>query len=201
MLREALEATHACYVFHATGAGGQSMEKLSDSGLLAALIDITTTEVPDHLFGGVFPCTQDRFGAAIRTRLPYVGSVGAVDMVNFGGMETVPAHFADRLLYVHNPQVTLMRTTAEENRAIGEFIVARLNRMEGKVRFLLPLGGVSAIDVPGKPFHDPVANAALFETIRAGFAATPHRRLVEVEAAINERAFADAVLAAFQEIA
>jgi len=200
MLRAALEATHECYVFHATGAGGQSMEKLADSGLLEALIDVTTTEVPDHLFGGVFPCTEDRFGAAIRTRLPYIGSVGAVDMVNFGAKETVPAQFADRRLYVHNPQVTLMRTTPDENRAIGQFIVARLNRMEGPVRFLLPLGGVSAIDVPGMPFHDPAADAALFDTIRAGFIATANRRLIEVPAAINERAFADAVLLAFREI-
>lgn len=201
MLREALEPTHECYVFHATGAGGQSMEKLADSGLVTALLDITTTEVPDLLMGGVFPCTEDRFGAAIRTRLPYVGSVGAVDMVNFGARETVPTRFAERNLYVHNSQVTLMRTTPGENRAIGEFIVARLNRMEGPVRFLLPLGGVSAIDVPGMPFHDPAADAALFDTIRAGFEAAPNRRLIEVDAAINDRAFADAALAAFKEIA
>lgn len=201
MLREALDEAHECYVFHATGAGGQSMEKLLDSGLLAGLIDITTTEVPDFLMGGVFPCTEDRFGAVIRTKLPYVGSVGAVDMVNFGAKDTVPAQFAGRNLYVHNPQVTLMRTTVEENRAIGEFIVSRLNRMEGPVRFLLPLGGVSAIDVPGMPFHDPAADAALFETIRAGFVPSPNRRLIEVNAAINERAFVDAVLTAHQEIA
>jgi uncharacterized protein (UPF0261 family) len=200
MLREALEREYECYVFHATGAGGQSMEKLADSGLVAALIDITTTEVPDHLFGGVFPCTEDRFGAAIRTRLPYVGSVGAVDMVNFGAKDTVPARYAGRNLYVHNPQVTLMRTTPEENRAIGRFIAERLNRMEGPVRFLLPLGGVSAIDVPGMPFHDPAADAALFETIRGGFAPAPNRKLIEVEAPINDRAFVDAVLTAFREI-
>jgi len=201
MLREALEATHECYVFHATGAGGQSMEKLADSGLLAGLFDITTTEVPDFLMGGVFPCTEDRFGATIRTRLPYIGSVGAVDMVNFGAKETVPAQFANRNLYVHNPQVTLMRTTPEENRAIGDFIVARLNRMTGPTRFLLPLGGVSAIDVPGMPFHDPAADAALFETIRAGFVPAPDRKLIEVDAAINDRAFVDALLTAYREIA
>jgi uncharacterized protein (UPF0261 family) len=201
MLREAMDATHECYVFHATGAGGRSMEKLADSGLVSALIDLTTTEVPDFLVGGVFPCDADRFGAAIRTRLPYVGSVGAVDMVNFGAKDTVPSQFQSRNLYVHNPQVTLMRTTPEENREIGRFIVERLNRMEGPVRFLLPLGGVSAIDVPGMPFHDPVADAALFDTIRSGFVAAPNRRLIEVQAAINDRAFADAALAAFREIA
>ena len=200
MLREALEPTHEVYVFHATGAGGRSMEKLADSGLVSALIDITTTEVPDFLVGGVFPCDADRFGAAIRTRLPYVGSVGAVDMVNFGAKETVPPQFAGRTLYVHNPQVTLMRTTPDENRAIGRFIVERLNRMQGPVRFLLPLGGVSAIAVPGMPFHDPAADTALFETIRAGFVPAPNRTLIEVPAAINDRAFADAVLAALREI-
>ncbi|NGM19760.1 UPF0261 family protein [Roseomonas stagni] len=200
-LREALEPSHECYVFHATGAGGRSMEKLADSGLVSALIDITTTEVPDFLVGGVFPCDADRFGAPIRTRLPYIGSVGAVDMVNFGAKETVPPQFAGRNLYVHNPQVTLMRTTAAENVEIGRFIVERLNRMEGPVRFLLPLGGVSAIDVPGMPFHDPAADAALFDTIRAGFVPAPHRRLIEVEAAINDPAFVQAVLAAFREIA
>jgi uncharacterized protein (UPF0261 family) len=187
-------------VFHATGTGGQSMEKLADSGLVRALIDLTTTEVPDFLVGGVFPCTEDRFGAAIRTKLPYVGSVGAVDMVNFGAKESVPAAFAQRKLYVHNPQVTLMRTTPAENRAVGEWIVARLNRMDGPVRFLLPLGGVSAIDVPGMPFHDPEADAALFAAIRQNFVAAPNRKLIEVEAAINDRAFADAVLSAFREI-
>ncbi len=201
MLREALDATHECYVFHATGAGGRSMEKLADSGLVTALLDITTTEVPDFLVGGVFPCDADRFGAAIRTRMPYVGSVGAVDMVNFGARDSVPPRFADRTLYVHNPQVTLMRTTPAENAEIGRFIVDRLNRMEGPVRFLLPLGGVSAIDVPGMPFHDPDADAALFAVIRDGFQPAPNRRLIEVPAAINDRAFVDATLAAFREIA
>ncbi|WP_203077007.1 Tm-1-like ATP-binding domain-containing protein [Falsiroseomonas ponticola] len=200
-LRAALEPTHECYVFHATGAGGRSMEKLADSGLVSALIDITTTEVPDFLVGGVFPCDADRFGAPIRTRLPYVGSVGAVDMVNFGAKETVPPQFAGRNLYVHNPQVTLMRTRPAENAEIGRFIVERLNAMEGPVRFLLPLGGVSAIDVPGMPFHDPAADAALFDTIRAGFVPAPNRRLIEVQAAINDPAFVEAVLAAFREIA
>lgn len=201
MLRKALEDRYECYVFHATGAGGHSMEKLADSGLVSALLDVTTTEVPDFLVGGVFPCTEDRFGSVIRTRIPYVGSVGAVDMVNFGAKETVPAQFAKRNLYVHNPQVTLMRTTPEENKRIAEFIADRLNRMEGPVRFLLPLGGVSLIDAPGKPFHDPAANAALFDTIRALFKPAPNRKLIEVDAAINDRAFADAALAAFREIA
>lgn len=199
-VREAMEKTHEVYVFHATGVGGRSMEKLADSGLVAGLIDATTTEVPDLLFGGVFPATQDRFGVVIRTRLPYVGSVGAVDMVNFGARDTVPEQFRDRTLHVHNAQVTLMRTTPEENRQIGEFIVERLNRMEGPVRFLLPLRGVSAIDAPGQPFHDPQADEALFSTIRAGWRGAGNRRLVEIDAHVNDPAFAAALVENFHAI-
>lgn len=200
MVREAMEQTHEVYTFHATGTGGQSMEKLADSGLVAGLIDVTTTEVPDLLVGGVFPATEDRFGSVIRTRLPYVGSVGAVDMVNFGARETVPTPFHDRKLHVHNAQVTLMRTTPDENRRVGEFIVSRLNRMEGPVRFLLPLRGVSAIDAPGQPFHDPQADAALFDAIRSGWQAAPNRKLVELELHINDPEFAAALVANFHEL-
>lgn len=200
-VRKALEASSDTYVFHATGVGGQTMEKLLDSGLLQSIIDITTTEVADLLVGGVFAATEDRFGATIRTGRPYVGSVGAVDMVNFGAPETVPAEFRARNLYAHNPQVTLMRTTPEENRRIGQFIVERLNRMQGPVRFLLPLRGVSAIDAPGQPFHDPAADAALFDAIRHGWQAAPNRQLVECDAHVNDAAFAQALVAAHLEIA
>ncbi|HEV2514445.1 MAG TPA: Tm-1-like ATP-binding domain-containing protein [Devosia sp.] len=200
MVREAMEATHEVYTFHATGTGGQSMEKLADSGLVAGLIDVTTTEVPDLLVGGVFPATEDRFGAVIRTGLPYVGSVGAVDMVNFGAEETVPSQFQDRRLHVHNAQVTLMRTTPDENRRTAEFIVSRLNRMEGPVRFLLPLRGVSAIDAPDQPFHDPTADRVLFDTIRSGWQAAPNRKLVELDLHINDPEFAAALVANFHEL-
>jgi uncharacterized protein (UPF0261 family) len=199
-VREKLDAEYDAYVFHATGTGGQSMEKLAESGLVQGVLDLTTTEVPDHLFGGVFPCTEDRFGAIIRTKLPYVGSLGAIDMVNFGAKETVPSRFAQRNLYVHNAQVTLMRTTPEENKAIGEWIVARLNRMEGPVRFLLPLGGVSAIDAPNMPFHDPAASAAAFDAIRAGWKKAPNRKLVEVDANINDPKFAAEAVKSFKAI-
>lgn len=199
-IRQKIEDTCECFVFHATGTGGQCLEKLIDSGLITATLDITTTEVADHLFGGVLPCTDDRFGAIIRTRILYVGSVGACDMINFGGRETVPPQHAGRNLYVHNAQVTLMRTTPDENRAIGQWIVTRLNRMQGPVRFLLPLQGVSAIDAPGKPFHDPAANAALFEAIRESWVAAPNRKLIEVDAHINDPAFADAAVTAFHDI-
>jgi len=199
-VRELMEGTHEVFTFHATGTGGQSMEKLLDSRLIGGLIDVTTTEVADLLVGGVFPATEDRFGATIRTRLPYVGSLGAVDMVNFGAPDTIPPQFAKRKLHVHNAQVTLMRTTPDESRRIGELIVARLNRMEGPVRFLLPLGGVSAIDAPGQPFHDAEADRVLFETIRTGWRDAPSRRLVELEQHINDPAFADALVANFLEI-
>jgi uncharacterized protein (UPF0261 family) len=199
-IRAALEPTHECTVFHATGTGGQSMEKLVESGLVGAAIDITTTEVADYLVGGVFPCTADRFGASIRTGKPYVGSVGALDMVNFGARDSVPARFAGRQFHVHNAQVTLMRTTPEENAAFGGWIGERLNRMEGPVRFLLPLRGVSAIDAPGLPFHDPQADAALFDALRATVVAGPNRRLIEVDAGINDPAFAAAVVEAFRSI-
>ncbi|MEI2385205.1 Tm-1-like ATP-binding domain-containing protein [Breoghania sp. JC706] len=198
--RKKLEDRFDVAVFHATGIGGQSMEKLAESGFLRGMLDVTTTEVADHLVGGVFPCTDDRFGAAIRTRLPYVGSVGAVDMVNFGAMETVPKEFRNRNLHVHNAQVTLMRTTPEENRAIGKFIVERVNRMEGPVRFFLPLKGVSIIDAPGMPFHDPEADAALFETIRAEWIDAPNRKLIELDNNINDQAFSDAIAETFLEL-
>ncbi|MFL5337231.1 MAG: Tm-1-like ATP-binding domain-containing protein [Geminicoccaceae bacterium] len=196
----ALAADYDCLVFHATGTGGRSMEKLVDSGLLAAVIDVTTTEVADLLFGGVFPCSDDRLGAIARTGVPYVGSVGAVDMVNFGPLETVPERFKGRKLYVHNPQVTLMRTTAEENTAVGRWIGERLNACEGEVRFLLPEGGVSLIDVPGQPFHDPDADAALFEAIEATVMPTERRRVVRLPHALNEPAFAVALVEAFHEV-
>ncbi len=196
----ALEAEHDCLVFHATGTGGRSMEKLVDSGLVAGVVDVTTTEVADFLIGGVFPCTEDRFGAIARTGVPYVGSVGAVDMVNFGALASVPERFKGRNLYVHNPQVTLMRTTPGENAQIGRWIGERLNACEGQVRFLLPEGGVSLIDAPGKPFHDPAADEALFAAIEATVHRTPRRRVARLPHALNDPAFAAALVAAFREV-
>lgn len=187
-----------CLVFHATGVGGQSMEKLVDSGLLAAAIDITTTEVCDLLMGGVFPATQDRLGAFVRARLPYVGSVGALDMVNFGPRDTVPPAYAGRRLQVHNPQVTLMRTTVAENDAMGRWIGERLNRMDGPVRFFLPEGGISALDAPGQPFHDPEADAALFRALEQTVRQTTNRQLIRSKRHINDPEFSSAVVAAFR---
>ena len=195
-----LEDRYDCLVFHATGTGGRSMEKLADSGMLAAAVDLTTTEVCDLMMGGVFPATEDRFGAFIRSRLPYVGSVGALDMVNFGPRDTVPEHYRSRVFVEHNPQVTLMRTTPEENARMGTWIAERLNRMAGPVRFLIPEGGVSALDAPGQPFHAPEADAALFDAIAGTLRETPTRRLIRLPHHINDPAFARAAAAALEEI-
>jgi uncharacterized protein (UPF0261 family)/ABC-type branched-subunit amino acid transport system ATPase component len=189
-----------CLVFHMTGIGGQAMEKLIDTGQAAGVIDLTTTEVCDHLFGGVFPCTDDRFGAPARTRLPYIGSVGALDMVNFGPPETMPDRYKGRLIYRHNPQVTLMRTTVEENAQMGRWIGERLNRMEGQVRFFLPEGGVSALDAPGKPFDDPAARRALFAALEGTVRQTASRQIIRLPHHINDPAFAAAVVAAFRTL-
>ena len=195
-----LEDRYDCLVFHATGTGGRSMEKLADSGMLAAAVDLTTTEVCDLMMGGVFPATEDRFGAFIRSRLPYVGSVGALDMVNFGPRNTVPDRYRDRIFVEHNPQVTLMRTTPEENARMGAWIAERLNGMAGPVRFLIPEGGVSALDAPGQPFHAPDADAALFGAIAGTLQETPTRRLVRLPHHINDPAFARAIADALDEI-
>ena len=199
-IRRRLEPATESFVFHATGTGGQSFEKLAESGFFDGVLDITTTEVTDYLVGGVLPCTADRFGAFIRRPIPYVGSVGACDMVNFGPRETVPAKFAGRKFHVHNAHVTLMRTTPEENAKIGAFIVERLNQMSGSVCFLLPLKGVSAIDAEGQPFHDPAADAALFDAIRGGWVKAKHRKLIELDLNINDPAFAAAAVKAFKDI-
>ncbi len=199
-IRKGLEPGHECFVFHATGTGGQSFEKLAESGFFKGVFDITTTEVADYLFGGILPCTEDRFGAFIRNAIPYVGSVGAVDMINFGAAATVPTKFSGRKSLAHNEHVTLVRTTSDENRMIGEFIVARLNQMKGPVRFLLPLKGVSALDAQGQPFHDHAADTALFDAIRRGWKTQVNHKLLEIDCHINDVLCAKAALKAFNEI-
>ncbi|TIP85185.1 MAG: UPF0261 family protein [Mesorhizobium sp.] len=200
-IAEQLRSTYDCMVFHATGTGGRSMEKLADSGLLSGVIDITTTEVCDLLFGGVLPATEDRFGAIARTKLPYVGSVGALDMVNFWAPPTVPQRYSGRLFYEHNPNVTLMRTTPDESRKIGEWIGARLSLCEGPVRFLIPEKGVSALDIEGGAFFDPEADAALFEAIERTIMPDNTRRVTRLPLHINDPEFAKAAVAAFLDIA
>lgn len=189
-----------CLVFHATGVGGRSMEKLVESGQLAGVIDLTTTEICDLLMGGVFPATEDRFGAIIRSRIPYVGSVGALDMVNFGAPDTVPERYRGRKFHVHNPQVTLMRTTADENERIGRWIGDKLNQMDGPVRFFLPEGGVSTLDAAGQSFWDPEADAALFRAIERTVRQTSNRQLIRVRKNINDPEFAATIVSAFRTL-
>ena len=196
-----LEERFECLIFHATGVGGRSMEKLLDSGQLAGLLDVTTTEICDMMMGGVFAADEDRFGAAIRTRAPYVGACGALDMVNFGPRDSVPEQYRGRNLYEHNPQVTLMRTTAEENARMGRWIGERLNRMDGPVRFFLPEGGVSMLDAPGQPFHDREADAALFEALEQTVRQTGSRQLLRLPLHLNDPAFSDTLAAAFETLA
>ncbi|MEL6646959.1 MAG: ABC transporter permease [Pseudomonadota bacterium] len=196
-----MEADYECLVFHATGVGGRSMEKLADNGYLQGVLDLTTTEICDMMLGGVFPANEDRFGAFIRNPIPYVGSVGALDMCNWGAPPTIPEKYQHRQFYEHNPQVTLMRTTAEENTRFGHWIAERLNQMPGPVRFLLPLKGVSALDAEGQPFDNPLARQSLYDALRSTFRATDTHKLIDLDCHINDPAFADAALAAFHDIA
>jgi uncharacterized protein (UPF0261 family) len=195
-----LAEDYDCLVFHATGTGGQSMEKLADSGLLAGVIDVSTTEIADEVVGGVLSAGPARLDVFARHAIPWVGSVGALDMVNFGARDTVPERFRGRRLYQHNPNVTLMRTTAQECEAIGAFLATKLNAMRGPVRLLIPDGGVSAIDRPGQPFHDPDADRALFSTLEQQFRPGGDRKLVRLAHHINDEAFADALVAAWREV-
>ena len=193
-IRERLErAGFDVIVFHATGTGGRAMEGLVDDGFFAGVADVTTTEWCDEVVGGVLSAGPDRLGAAARAGIPQVVSVGALDMVNFGPIETVPERFNDRTLYRHNDAVTLMRTTPEECAEIARRIATQLNRATGPVVVVLPQRGVSAIDAVGKPFHDPDADRALFDTLRALL--TPAVRVIEIDAHINDPAFADVVTA------
>jgi uncharacterized protein (UPF0261 family) len=196
-----LKDDYDCLVFHATGTGGRAMEKLADSGMLTGVIDATTTEICDLLFGGVLSAGDDRLGAIARTGIPYVGSVGALDMVNFWAVDTVPERYRGRNLHRHNPNVTLMRTTAEENATMGAWLAERLNRCAGPVRFLIPELGVSALDAPGQPFHDPAADAALFSALTRDFNQTETRRLIRLPLHINDPAFSAALVDNFRSIA
>jgi uncharacterized protein (UPF0261 family) len=185
-------------IFHATGAGGQAMEQLIRDGVISGVLDITTTELADELVGGVLSAGPHRLEAAGRLGIPQVISTGALDMVNFGALDTVPEKFRARNLYQHNPAVTLMRTTREENAQLGEILATKANAAAGPVTIVLPLGGVSAIDAAGEPFHDPDADAALVDAIRCNLDAKV--KLVEVDAHINDPEFAARLAAEFFEI-
>jgi uncharacterized protein (UPF0261 family) len=196
----ALQGEFECLVFHATGSGGQSLEKLADDGHLAAMVDLTTTEIADLLCGGVLSAGEDRMGAPTRRALPYVGSCGALDMINFWARASVPRELEDRPIHPHNDNVTLVRTTPQDGERIGRWMAERLNRMPGPVRFLIPEGGVSALDAPGHPFWWPQADAALFDAIERHTEQGPQRRVLRVPAHINDASFISAVVAAVRSV-
>jgi uncharacterized protein (UPF0261 family) len=185
-------------VFHATGTGGRAMESLIESGFIDAVADITTTEWADELVGGVLSAGPTRLDAAAKRGIPQVVSVGALDMVNFGPMDTVPEKFRSRKLHVHNPTVTLMRTTVEENHKLGEIIAKKLNQAKGPVIVFLPLKGVSGIDKEGMPFYDPEADAALFESLKQNL--RPDIEVRELDYHINDPEFAEAMANALLQL-
>ena len=185
------ELGYEVLVFHATGTGGQSMEALMRSGFITASLDATTTELADELVGGVLSAGPDRLEAAGALGIPQVVSLGALDMVNFGPFESVPAEFRDRLLYKHNPTVTLMRTTPEECAALGRTIARKLNEARGPLTVFVPLKGVSLIATEGQVFHDPAADEALFGTLRENL--DPEVDLRELDLDVNDPEFAHAL--------
>jgi uncharacterized protein (UPF0261 family) len=189
--RKILEAAgYEVIVFAATGAGGRTMESLIETGLVAGVLDVTTTEWADELVGGVLSAGPTRLEAAASLGVAAVISTGCLDMVNFGAPETVPAKFAGRKFYQHNPQVTLMRTTPDECARLGAILAGKINPSIGPVTVLLPLRGGSVISAPGGPFHDPVADRELYTALKAGL--RPNIPVVELDCAINEPAFAEA---------
>lgn len=188
--REYLEAQgYEVLVFHATGTGGMAMEALIDAGFIKGVLDVTTTEWADELVGGVLAAGPHRLEAAAKAGIPQVVSVGALDMVNFGPMDTVPEKFKARIFYPHNPTVTLMRTTKEECIELGKIISGKINAAKGPAALFLPLKGVSMIDVEGKPFYGPEEDAALFDTLRRTI--DPAKvELIEMDTDINADEFA-----------
>jgi uncharacterized protein (UPF0261 family) len=200
-VRKTLESRgYDCLVFHATGSGDRAMENLVRSGLIQGVIDVTTTAVADEVVGGVLACGPHRFDAILEARIPYVLSVGALDMVNFGAKETVPPKFADRKLHVHNAQVTLMRTTPDENRRCARWIASKLNHSTAPLTLMIPEHGVSAIDVDGQPFHDPAANAALFDEVVWSIEPRDHRVVKRLPFHINDPEFAEALVDEFEAL-
>lgn len=200
-VRETLENDgYDCLVFHATGTGGRAMENLVESGFIEGVLDISTTEVADQVVGGVFPGGAARFDRLVESRVPLVLSVGALDMVNFGGVDSVPERFRDRNLHVHNAQVTLMRTSVDENRQIAQWIAGKLNRSDAPFTLLIPEGGVSMLDAPGQPFHDPDANATLFGELEDQISPGVGRRVIRLPHHINDPPFAEALVDHFREL-
>lgn len=182
------DAEYDVLVFHATGTGGRSMEELVKAGMLDGVLDLTTTELADELVGGVFSAGEERLTVAGKAGLPQVVSLGALDMVNFGAMDTVPAQFRNRNLYKHNPTTTLMRTTPEECRELGRRVATRLNEANGPLTVFVPLKGISMIATEGGPFYDPEADEVLIASLQEHLKEGIDLRLIEKD--INDECFA-----------
>ena len=188
------QAGYEALVFHATGTGGRAMEALIASGLVAGVLDVTTTELADELVGGVLSAGPERLDAAAKHGVPAIVAPGCLDMVNFGEQASVPESFADRHFYVHNPQVTLMRTTADESAALGRLVAAKLNASRGPVTVLIPRRGISVISAAGGPFHDAAADAALFSALETSL--QPDIPRIALDCDINDPVFARACVEA-----
>lgn len=191
---------YECQVFHANGPGGRALEAIAQAGLLQGMVDITTTEAADHLLGGVCTAGPERFDVVAKTGIPWIGSCGALDMVNFWAPDTIPPRYQGRLFHAHNANVTLMRTTAADLEQIAAWIAIKLNASAGPVRLLLPEGGTSALDAPGQKFHDPAANAVLFAAFERQFSQTDTHRLLRVPYHINDPEFVRVVEAHVREL-
>ncbi|KAJ4822963.1 ToMV susceptible protein tm-1(GCR26) [Turnera subulata] len=187
-------------VFHATGVGGKAMESLVREGFIKGVLDITTTEVADYVVGGVMACDSSRFDAMIEKKIPMVLSVGALDMVNFGAKDTIPSKFQQRKIHVHNEQVSLMRTSVDENRKFAGFIADKLNKSSSSIRVCLPQNGVSALDAPGKPFYDPEATGTLLKELQGLIQTNQDRQVKVYPYHINDHSFVDAIVDNFLEI-
>lgn len=195
-----LEADNQCLVFHATGTGGRTMEKLVNNGMLSGVIDTTTTEVADHLMGGILSAGEERLDAFINNKIPYVGSCGALDMVNFGAPDTIPEKYANRLFYNHNPQITLMRTTATENDKMGKWIANKLNQFKAPARFLIPLRGFSALDIEGGAFYDQAVDAAFISALEQTLSTDNNVTLIKLPCHINDEEFSSALAKNYNEL-
>ena len=189
-----------CLVFHATGTGGRAMESLVQSQMIEGVLDITTTEVADEVVGGIFPAGEKRFDVLIEQGVPLVISVGALDMVNFGGLDSVPPEFRQRNLHVHNTHVTLMRTTPEECVLIAQWMARKLNRARAPFALVIPEKGISALDAPGQPFHDPNADAVLFAELERQIEPADSRRILRSPTHINDVKFSQFVIEQYENL-
>ncbi|HIO49101.1 TPA: UPF0261 family protein, partial [Candidatus Poribacteria bacterium] len=196
--REILEDNgYEVLIFHATGTGGRAMEDLIRGGFIVGVLDVTTTELADELVGGVLSAGPNRLEAAGEVGIPQVIAPGALDMVNFAAPDTIPEKFQDRKFYQHNPTVTLMRTTVEENTALGKIMAEKLNGAKSSTTVIIPSKGVSAIDMDGQPFHSPEAIQAWTANLKANL--DQKVNLIEEESHINDDAFAEKLAATLLE--